>query len=128
MDIAQELDDLRRAHPACALAAFGDISARMILCASGRQRHPQEQLDQLCAMAVDLLRGESATRIAAATGRTGRDRMRLAITLDRDGVGVFLGAGAVAPDLLCCLFDDVGAVDSALSPMLRLLDLAHAAG
>ena len=35
MDIARGLDDLRAAHPACSLIAFGDISARMILCASG---------------------------------------------------------------------------------------------
>ena len=128
MDIARGLDDLRAAHPACSLIAFGDISARMILCASGRRRQPQEQLDRLCATAVDLLRGESAVRIAAAMGHAGRGRMRMAIALDSDGAALFLGSGDGSPDVLCGLFDDIGAVEPALPPMLHLLELAHATG
>ena len=126
MDIARGLDDLRAAHPACALIAFGDISARMILCASGRQRQPQEVLDRLCATAVDLLRGESAVRITAAMGHSVRGRMRMAIALDSDGAALFLGSGGGSPDVLCGLFDDIGAVEPALPPMLHLLEQARA--
>ena len=52
----------------------------------------------------------------------------MAIALDSDGVGLFLGAGTSSPDVLCCLFDDIGAVEAALPPMLHLMEQAHGAG
>ena len=51
MDIAERLETLRDAAPGCALVAFGDLGARLVLRSSAAVQHPQEYFDQLCAQA-----------------------------------------------------------------------------
>ncbi|MEZ5715811.1 MAG: hypothetical protein R3D85_11940 [Paracoccaceae bacterium] len=52
MSIAQGLDYLRDGHPACSLAAFGDLGTRLVLRSSAATEHPQEFYDKLCAQAA----------------------------------------------------------------------------
>lgn len=52
MSIAQGLDYLRDGHPACSLAAFGDLGTRLVLRSSAATEHPQEFYDQFCAQAA----------------------------------------------------------------------------
>lgn len=53
MNIQDQLDSLRADTPGCVLAAFGDISSGLILCASAEKQHPREVLDTLCYSAID---------------------------------------------------------------------------
>ncbi|MDJ1006664.1 MAG: hypothetical protein QNJ13_02475 [Paracoccaceae bacterium] len=53
----KELDALREALGNCRLAAFADLSARMVLRVSADERPRREEIDALCDLAVTCLDG-----------------------------------------------------------------------
>lgn len=55
MDMVEQLSDLRQTLPGCHLAAFIDLSARMVLAHEARSKAPQERLDGLADRAARLL-------------------------------------------------------------------------
>lgn len=55
MDIAAQLSDLRRDVSGCHIAAFVDLSAKMVMAHDARSKAPQERLDALADRAERLL-------------------------------------------------------------------------
>lgn len=60
MDVTEALDNLRAEVAGCQLAAFTDLSSKMVLCFSAGGRRAQEELDELSAIAVTVLDGPVA--------------------------------------------------------------------
>lgn len=60
MDVAEALDSLRAEVTGCQLAAFTDLSSKMVLCFSAGGRRAQEELDELSEIAVTVLDGPIA--------------------------------------------------------------------
>ena len=97
MSVKSRLDDLRKAHPLCEVAAFADVDSGTVLCVSGLTSYKQEEMDWLCATAVECLEGPERERAA-----TGVDRAIVATSKD---LRVFLRSGSDPADVLLCLCD-----------------------
>ncbi len=91
MEIAAQLSDLRSAIPGCHVAAFVDLSTRMVLAHDTRSKVPQERLDGLADRAVALLD-------TPITGDVPPDH---AIAISADNQEVFLRAVPKSSDGLC---------------------------
>ena len=103
MSVADELDKLRATLPGCTLVAFGDLNARIVLCASASEKRPQEQLDALCMAASDTLDGTHADPLAKALGG---ERLTEAVTVGSGQVHLFLRSHLDVSDALFCTFAD----------------------
>lgn len=106
MDMATQLADLRRALPGCHVAAFIDLSARMVLSHDARSKAPQERLDALADRAGRLL-----TTPGMAVHAPDH-----AMAISEDNVEIFLRAAPDAEDsiaLVCGLDVDADAACSA---------------
>ncbi|MCE8008129.1 hypothetical protein [Aestuariivita sp.] len=103
MSIADELDMLRATVPGCTLVAFGDLNARIVLCASAAQKPPQEDLDALCLSASGALDGGFAGSVAAFLGGS---RLTQAVTLGSGEIRLFLRSHLDSADALFCTFTD----------------------
>ncbi|MEO0750347.1 MAG: hypothetical protein AAFY25_00940 [Pseudomonadota bacterium] len=97
MDMPAQLSELRRAVPGCHVAAFVDLSARMVLSHDARSKAPQERLDGLADRARQLL---------SAPGLPGVDH---AMAISGDSLELFLGAGDDGLALVCGTGTDVEA-------------------
>ena len=53
--IKDHIETLQSGFDGCICLALADLSTRTVLCASSRERLPQERLDALCAAAAELL-------------------------------------------------------------------------
>jgi hypothetical protein len=114
MSVADELDRLRASLPGCALVAFGDLGARIVLCASDAEKRPQEKLDALCLAADTCLNGDTGGGDALA-GLLGDGGLRQAVALRPGGVTVFLRSSTDANDALFCAFTDQTDVPTVLT-------------
>lgn len=121
------LDQLRREHPACRLAAFADLSAGMILSSSADRPVAQEHLDHLCTTAVELLDGDSAARVGRASGAAGQQGWpHYAMAADGGEILLFVRARNDPGDALCCLCDGVVGLDALIAAAAQSLDAISA--
>jgi hypothetical protein len=90
MTVREELDALRSDYPACRLAAFADLKAKMVLMTSPAQSHPQEMLQRLSQRGADLF--------AIAK----QDTDDLVIAWENDQMNIFLRSPKEPADMLCC--------------------------
>ena len=60
MDVEEALKNLRAEVAGCELAAFTDLSSKMVLCVSAGGRRAQEELDELSEIAVTVMEGTVA--------------------------------------------------------------------
>lgn len=98
MGIAEQLNVLRRDHPACRVATFTDIASGLVLFSSADRRLPQERLDALSRRARELLRGSAH---AAATGVLGGPVTEAVVT-ESDGLLVVVRSPTEPDEALIC--------------------------
>jgi len=103
MSGADELDKRGATLAGCTLAAFGDLDARIVLCASTAERRPQEDLDALCQSASAALDGVFSGPVARALGAA---RLNQAVTITPGEINVFLRSDNEPTDALFCTFAD----------------------
>lgn len=125
MSVADELDKLRATLPGCTLVAFGDLDARIVLCASTSDKRPQEDLDALCHAASGALDGGFAGPVASALGGT---HLTEAFAVKPGEIQVFLRSEIEAADALFCSCADQTdirhMIDSGRKTLSRIAQLA----
>lgn len=100
MSVVDELDKLRATLPGCTLVAFGDLGARIVLCASAAEKRPQEELDALCSAASTSLDG------IALAPMLGGSALSQAVAVGPGEIRVFLRSHLDPCDALFCCFTD----------------------
>lgn len=100
-EISSILDGLRGQFPACSSIAYADLSAGMILAISSDADVPQETWDDLCATAVDLLKGPVAGRLSGLLS-DGAGVCQAIISQDRE-LGIFVKSDANCDDAFACI-------------------------
>ena len=103
MSVVDELDKLRATLPGCTLVAFGDLGARIVLCASAAEKRPQEELDALCIAASTSLDGGAAHALAPMLGG---DALSQVVAVSPGEIRVFLRSHLDPCDALFCTFTD----------------------
>ncbi|WP_050928999.1 hypothetical protein [Aestuariivita boseongensis] len=103
MSVIDELDKLRATLPGCTLVAFGDLGARIVLCASASEKRPQEELDALCKAASLSLDGPASGQIAPALGG---GKLAQVVAVGSGEIKVFLRSHLDDCDALFCTFTD----------------------
>ncbi|MBV1867955.1 MAG: hypothetical protein KUG69_08635 [Marinosulfonomonas sp.] len=63
MSTLDQMDELRQGFPGCRAVALADMSSGIVLCVSSANKHPQEQLDALCATANEFFNGAPAGKM-----------------------------------------------------------------
>ena len=96
MTVSAKLDALRAAVPGCALAAFGDVDAQLVLRSSAQSPWSQDKLDELCKSGARQIRLRAALNPDAVTPRE-------AVIATPQDVRVYVAAPAPAGDVLCCV-------------------------
>lgn len=71
----------------------------MVMGFSTRLKLPQEQLDQLCQTAVDLLTGDIASQFLAGSTET---IVQSAVLIDGNNVELFFRSAIHPAEVLCC--------------------------
>ncbi len=110
MDVAQALDALRADVAGCELAAFTDLSSKMVLCVSAAGRRAQEELDALSEIAETVLAGSVAE---AAQSLIGGQLPASAMTMTNVDLRVFLRSPSSENEALICVCapnTDIGTV------------------
>lgn len=102
MAIRDQLDKLCRQFPACNVVAYADLTTGMVLCSSVRLKLPQEQLDELCRSAADLLTGQLALLFARHLAPVDGTCVQTAVLIDQHSVELFLRTPAQPTEALCC--------------------------
>jgi len=103
MNVASKLKDLRETLPECTLAALGDLSSRIMLCASTAEKMPQDRLDALCITASTFLQGPTARQTAVLLGDGEESVLNEAIVLTPVATHYFLRSESDVSDVLCCV-------------------------
>ena len=103
MSVIDELDKLRATLPGCTLVAFGDLTARIVLCASASEKRPQEELDALCLAASVSLDGNASKPIARVLGG---ETLSQAVSISSGEIRLFLRSHLDVCDALFCTFTD----------------------
>lgn len=103
MSVLDELDKLRATLPGCTMVAFGDLTARIVLCASAAEKRPQEELDALCMAASVSLDGDAANSVAHVLGG---EKLSQAVAVSSGEIRLFLRSHLDACDALFCTFTD----------------------
>ncbi|MEO0371051.1 MAG: hypothetical protein AAF231_06310 [Pseudomonadota bacterium] len=111
MDITAQLSQLRSTIPGCHVAAFIDLSARMVLAQDARGKAPQERMDGLADRAVSLL----------DTPGIGADTPDHAIALSADNQEVFLRSSEDSSYGLCLVCGLATNTQSAVKAGLTML-------
>lgn len=129
MNVMEALDALRDHVPGCSVAAFTDLSSRLVLCASSAVRTGQEDLDALSQAAALLLDGalaegagpvwsEAAPGAAAGT----------AMLLSDAGIRVAMRSSGKPTEALVCLCAPGTDLDRLVGHGRRALDDIQAEG
>ncbi len=100
MDVAEALDNLRAEVAGCDLAAFTDLSSKMVLCVSAGGRRAQEELDALSAIAATVLAGSVAE---GAQSLLGEELPGSAMTMTNVDLRLFLRSPSSKNEALICV-------------------------
>ncbi|MFK7751538.1 MAG: hypothetical protein AB8B51_03215 [Sedimentitalea sp.] len=103
MTLVERLDLLREEFATCSVVAFADLSTSTVLGASAAANVPQEDLDSLCAVGIEMLDGGVARKMLRVLGQDSSQTLDHAIAVEGAQVGVFLRSNAERGDALCCL-------------------------
>ncbi len=101
MGIAEQLNGVRRDFPGCRVAAFADLSSRLVLFTSADARLPQDRLDAFCARAGALFTGPAGQAGAALLGAP----VERAVVPDGDAVFVFVRSPDEPDEAVICQCD-----------------------
>lgn len=105
MTVADRLGKLRKDRPGCDLAVFGDLSARLTLCADAAEKQPQEVMDAIMVRASDLLDSAVAMDIATVLGRSEAAGLSEAVVLGPGKTQLVLRSRNDASDVITCHCD-----------------------
>ncbi len=100
MAIAEHLNALQDGFADCQIAAYVDLSARMVLSSASKLAVPQEKLDMLCDKAAAVLADRDA---AGVISNDTAQPLQRAIILLGDTVHVFHRSPADPDEALCCV-------------------------
>lgn len=105
MAIAEHLSSLREEFQDCRVAAYVDLSAKMVLSSSVRGKVPQEKLDALCNRASDALTGDASSAVPSLlTGETDA-QLRSAVIAVGDTIEILQRSSVDSDEALCCVCD-----------------------
>ncbi len=105
MTLQKHLDDLRGSVTGCDLAAFADLSSKLVLRSSSVNSIPRERMDQLCSVAKQCFELTEAAQDLENASSTAAHRCAIVFS-SRDSL-VFVGA-ADDPDDVTCITVDAG--------------------
>lgn len=100
MAIAEHLKALQDEFIDCQIAAYVDLSAKMVLSSSTQLAVPQEKLDLLCQKAAAILANEDAATFLSGDAA---EPLQSAIIVLGDSVNVFHRSPADPDEALCCV-------------------------
>ena len=103
MTIAERMQTVREAFPECRLIAFADLSAGMVLSVSAETSQLQEEMNALCATAVDAFSGASTEHLSPFFQKGSVTGLYEVIIMEPSEVGVFLRSLNQPNDAFCCV-------------------------
>lgn len=106
---ADALKSLVESYPALRAVAFADLSTRMVLVSESRTPMLREAFQALCLHGGALLTAVDSDPIDPDTA------CDAAISVDTEGMSVFLRVPGAPDDALCCLCDPTVEVDAFLA-------------
>jgi hypothetical protein len=122
MTIAQRMQSVRDAFPECRLVAFADLAAGMVLSVSSESSRMQEEMNGLCATAVETLGGHTTGHLAPVFARAAAPGIFEVIIMERREIGVFLRSTTQPNDAFCCVCTPDIALADFLSVARKALD------
>ena len=115
MTVSEALDTLRSDVPGCTIAAFADLSSRLVLTSSASSKPMQDELNSLSAAAAEALDGALAEGSGPIWGGDGTDKPDVAMLLTGQEARVFLRSPDNVAEALVC----VCAPDSDIAAVLN---------
>lgn len=116
MAIAEHVKSLQDSFDACQIAAYVDLSAKMVLSSASRATVPQEKLDSMCNAASDVLTGAASGAVASVLAGEADASLQSAVIVIGDSIHIVQRSFDDPDEALCCLCDatvDVGEIMSA---------------
>ena len=119
MDVEEALKKLRAEVTGCELAAFTDLSSKMVLCVNAGGRRAQEELDEISATAATVLEGSLAE---SAQVLLEDKKPSSAITMTKVDLRVFLRSKSSENEALICVCSPQADIASVLNRGRSALD------
>ncbi len=110
MDVSERLSNLRSAVPGCHLAAFIDLSSKMVLAVNARSNQPQERLDVLADQAERLLSAPDVIIEDPAPSQPSAHIPDYVVTSSPENLEVFVRSAGDANEalgLVCAINTDI---------------------
>ena len=115
MTVSEALDTLRSEVSGCTLAAFADLSSRLVLSSSAASKPMQDELDKLSSAAAEALDGALADGTASLWQKDGAEKPDTSMLITGQEARVFLRSPENAAEALAC----VCAPDSDIADVLN---------
>ena len=115
MTVSEALDTLRSEVSGCTLAAFADLSSRLVLSSSAASKPMQDELDKLSSAAAEALDGALADGTTSIWQKDGAEKPDTAMLITGQEARVFLRSPENAAEALAC----VCAPDSDIAAVLH---------
>lgn len=115
MPILQQLDTFREAFPPCSLVGLVDVSSGIVLCVSTEKKPPQEQLDSICASAIQLLNSDTSVTFSNALGDNQSADLNEAVVMNTTEICLFLRSPVDSMEAMFCLCAPQIDIDNAMS-------------
>ena len=103
MNVIDHLNALRTAAPGCSLAAFGDLSTKLVLRVSSDKTWPQERLDDLCNLAARCFQQTDSKAVSADLLGGDTSLVNRAMVLEAREIKLFVRSEADPADMICCV-------------------------
>ena len=103
MTVSEALDTLRSEVSGCTLAAFADLSSRLVLSSSAASKPMQDELDKLSSAAAEALDGALADGTTSIWQKDGAEKPDTAMLITGQEARVFLRSPENAAEALACV-------------------------
>lgn len=103
MTVSEALDTLRSEVSGCTLAAFADLSSRLVLSSSAASKPMQDELDKLSTAAAEALDGALADGTASVWNEDGTEKPDTAMMITGQEARVFLRSPDNVAEALVCV-------------------------
>ena len=102
MPLAQ-IEEIQAGFSQCQAVTLADIASKTVLYVSAAKKQPQERLDALCEAAAEMLSGNAAQDLVAASGGDSDDLMQESIVIQGDETLIFLRSPVDPAEALLCV-------------------------
>lgn len=103
MTVGEALETLRSEVSGCTLAAFADMSSRLVLSSSAASKPMQNELDALSVAAAEALDGALAEGTNSVSGHDGSNKPEVAMLMTGLEARIFLRSPENAAEALVCV-------------------------